>query len=127
VQDIFDSLLDLKEEYSSFDIRFRTLDLSCLLKDIRISRVYKRDDVIDSFVREFEERIGEYKHYFSGKEFEKYPFWIAHYATSDLNEKTTTWHFWQHSEAGKVNGIRGGVDFNVFNGNYDQLLDLCKK
>jgi len=68
-----------------------------------------------------------YKNYFSGKEFEKYPFWIAHYQTLDLNEKTTTWNFWQHNEKGKVNGIRGGVDFNVFKGNYDDLLGLCKK
>ena len=67
------------------------------------------------------------KNYFSGKEFEKYPFWIAHYQTLDLNEKTTTWNFWQHNEKGKVNGIRGGVDFNVFKGNYDDLLGLCKK
>jgi lysozyme len=68
-----------------------------------------------------------YKNYFSGKEFEKYPFWIAHYATADLNAKTTEWHFWQHHDRGHVNGIRGGVDFNVFKGSYDDLLKLCKK
>lgn len=26
------------------------------------------------------------------------------------------WHFWQHSELGRVNGIVSKVDFNVFNG-----------
>lgn len=68
-----------------------------------------------------------YRKYFTGKEFAKYPMWIAHYATNDLNRKLSDWHFWQHNESGKVNGIRGGVDFNVFNGTYDELLRLCKK
>lgn len=68
-----------------------------------------------------------YKHYLQGKEFEKYPLWLAHYATSDLNSKVTGWHFWQHNESGKVEGIRGGVDFNVFKGNFEDLLRLCKR
>jgi lysozyme len=59
---------------------------------------------------------GFYKHMLTGKEFKKYPLWIAHYRTPDLNDKLTGWHFWQHSDRGRVNGIRGGVDFNVFNG-----------
>lgn len=68
-----------------------------------------------------------YRHYFSGKEFEKYPLWIAHYATEDLNRLTRKWDFWQHNEGGRVKGIRGSVDFNVFKGDYDDLLDLCKR
>lgn len=68
-----------------------------------------------------------YRHYFSGKEFSKYPLWIAHYATDDLNRLTTKWNFWQHNESGRVKGIRGGVDFNVFKGNFNELLKLCKK
>lgn len=68
-----------------------------------------------------------YKHYFSGPEFKKYTLWIAHYATDDLNKLTQSWHFWQHNEAGRVKGIKGGVDFNVFKGEYSDLLELCKK
>jgi lysozyme len=68
-----------------------------------------------------------YKHYFSGKEFQKYPMWIAHYATDDLNRLTKDWNFWQHNESGRVKGIQGGVDFNVFKGDYDDLLKLCKQ
>lgn len=68
-----------------------------------------------------------YRNYFSGKEFEKYPLWIAHYATDDLNRLTKKWDFWQHNEGGRVKGIRGDVDFNVFKGDYRDLLDLCKK
>lgn len=68
-----------------------------------------------------------YKHYLTGREFKKYPLWIAHYRTPDLNEKMNDWHFWQHSDRGYVNGIRGTVDFNVFKGKSSELNDLCKK
>jgi len=68
-----------------------------------------------------------FKHYFNTKEFEEYPLWIAHYATDDLNRLTKEWHFWQHNESGRVKGIRGQVDFNVFKGDFNDLLKLCKK
>lgn len=68
-----------------------------------------------------------YNHYLRGKEFKKYPLWIAHYRTPDLKEKMNDWHFWQHSDRGYVNGIRGTVDFNVFNGKSSELKELCKK
>jgi lysozyme len=70
---------------------------------------------------------GFYKHMLKGPEFKKYPLWIAHYRTPDLNYKLSGWHFWQHSDRGRVNGIRGTVDFNVFNGDDDDLRRLCKK
>lgn len=57
-----------------------------------------------------------YNDYLNGH-FEDYPLWIAHYYKSRLitNEKTK-WHFWQHSDKARVNGINHAVDFNVFNG-----------
>jgi lysozyme len=70
---------------------------------------------------------GFYKSYLTGKEFKKYPLWVAHYRTPDINYKVSEWHFWQHSDHGHVNGIRGGVDFNVFNGDIEDLKKLCKK
>lgn len=70
---------------------------------------------------------GFYKNYLTGQEFKKYPLWIAHYKTSDLNVKLSNWHFWQHSDRGRVDGIRGTVDFNVFKGQQDEILHLCKK
>jgi lysozyme len=69
---------------------------------------------------------GFYKHMLMGKEFKKYPLWIAHYRTPDLNQKLSRWHFWQHSDRGRINGIRGGVDFNVFNGDINELKQYCK-
>jgi lysozyme len=68
-----------------------------------------------------------YKHYFNTPEFKKYPLWIAHYATDDLNRLVNRWHFWQHAESARVKGIKGTVDFNVFKGTYIELLELCKK
>lgn len=70
---------------------------------------------------------GFFKSYLTGSEFKKYPLWIAHYKTPDLNYKMEDWHFWQHSDRGRVNGIRGTVDFNVFKGELDDLKTLCKK
>ena len=68
-----------------------------------------------------------YKKYFDFPEFEKYPLWIANYVAEDLNTVTSDWHFWQHTSTGKIDGIRGDVDQNIFNGTYDSLLSLCKR
>ncbi len=65
--------------------------------------------------------------YLNTPELRKYPLWIAHYKTTDLNQKTSNWLIWQHTDKAKVNGIRGGVDFNVFKGNETDLKELCKR
>lgn len=48
--------------------------------------------------------------------FDDYPLWVAHYLVKARPRIQRPWSFWQHSEAGKVNGIKNKVDFNVFNG-----------
>ena len=53
---------------------------------------------------------------FLGKEFDRYPFWVAHYFQYNAPRISRNWTFWQHSEEGRVNGILSKVDFNVFNG-----------
>ena len=58
-------------------------------------------------------------------DFDEYPLWIAHYLEKRNPRIYRDWHFWQHSETGRVNGIKGNVDFNVFNGDsadFRQLL-----
>lgn len=70
---------------------------------------------------------GFYKNFLTGKEFSKYPLWIAHYRTADLNVKLNNWHFWQHTDRGRVNGIKGSVDINVFKGEKEDLERLCKR
>ena len=52
-----------------------------------------------------------------------YPFWLAHYYVKNL-EYTDRWDFWQHSDRGQIEGIRGGVDVNVFNGSMYNLRQL---
>ncbi len=56
-----------------------------------------------------------YERYLKGV-FDDYPLWIAHYYQPDNPRISRSWHFWQHSEEGHVNGILAKVDFNVFNG-----------
>jgi lysozyme len=66
--------------------------------------------------------INFYNTYLIGN-FDNYPLWIAGYFDHDrfYNEFTTPWILWQHSEGGKVDGIGGNVDFNVFNGSLEKL------
>lgn len=63
------------------------------------------------------------KRYLNTPEFDRYPYWIAHYYVDKL-KYTGKWHFWQHSDRGEVDGIDHGVDVNVFNGNYEDLLNM---
>jgi lysozyme len=56
-----------------------------------------------------------YERYLNGF-FDDYPLWVAHYLQPHQPRITREWTFWQHSEQGRVNGIRARVDFNVFNG-----------
>ena len=62
--------------------------------------------------------------YLNTKEFERYPYWIAHYYVSSLTYKGP-WKFWQHTDCGKVAGIKGKVDLNIYNGSMYDLRRLC--
>lgn len=65
-----------------------------------------------------------YNRYLLGR-FDEYPLWVAHYQNQRSPGVDRNWQFWQHNEAGRVNGIRGLVDFNVFHGDsiaFRQLL-----
>lgn len=59
--------------------------------------------------------ISFYEKYFEGH-FDDYPLWIAHYLEPKQPRTRQNWAFWQHSETGRVNGIKTFVDFNVFSG-----------
>lgn len=67
--------------------------------------------------------------YVASSTFSSAPVWVAHY----FNDRTTShcpntpdawpsWTFWQYSEMGTVAGITGGVDVDVFDGTYAELL-----
>jgi lysozyme len=61
--------------------------------------------------------------YLSSPEFDEYPYWIAHYYVSELEYKGP-WRFWQYTDVGRVDGIRGNVDCNIFNGTLQELHSL---
>lgn len=56
--------------------------------------------------------------------FENYKLWVAHYTQRGKPRIQRHWHLWQHSESGHVNGVQGYVDFNVFNGNIEELNQM---
>lgn len=59
----------------------------------------------------------------SAPEFDRYPFWIAHYYVKQLGYKGP-WRFWQHTDLGQIDGIRGPVDLNIYNGSMYDLRHL---
>ncbi len=61
--------------------------------------------------------------YLNTPEFDAYPYWIAHYYVEKLAYKGK-WTFWQHTDCGKVSGINGFVDCNIFNGSLQELEAL---
>ena len=56
--------------------------------------------------------------------FDDYPLWLAHYEVPRPDLPRTRWLIWQHSDESYVPGIRGTVDFNVFQGSYAALQAL---
>jgi lysozyme len=60
-----------------------------------------------------------------GAAFDRYPLWISRFYLNQLPNTGRQWTFWQHSDAGHVNGISTPVDFNVFNGDSLSLMNLC--
>ncbi|UKJ09095.1 glycoside hydrolase family 25 protein [Solitalea lacus] len=88
------------------------------------------------FIVEVEKKVGEkpviycsYRFYqdFIKNGFKDYPCWIANYHQTKLLGNGNNWHFWQHTDTGRVKGIIGRVDLNTFNGSMDDLEKLCIK
>lgn len=67
--------------------------------------------------------IDFYQKYFQ-QGFEDYPLWIAHYLEPNKPRIENKWIFWQHSESGRVNGIKAPVDFNIFYGDSTDFKNL---
>lgn len=51
------------------------------------------------------------------------PLWVAHYTETcpELPRPWRKWSFWQYTDNGRVPGIEGPVDFDVFDGRYEDL------
>ena len=52
--------------------------------------------------------------------FDDYPYWIAHYYVDKMEYKGS-WRFWQHTDVGRLPGIKGLVDFDIYNGSFYDL------
>jgi lysozyme len=61
--------------------------------------------------------------YLNDSVFDSYPYWIAHYYVEEV-EYDGPWKFWQHTDAGRLPGIQGQVDFNIYNGSFYDLRKM---
>jgi lysozyme len=64
-----------------------------------------------------------YQRYLAGH-FDKYPLWLAHYEVERPVLPRDKWIIWQHSDEAFIPGIRGAVDFNVYQGSFESLQSL---
>jgi len=58
-----------------------------------------------------------------GADFANQPLWLAHYTAEcpRVPAPWNAWTFWQYSKTGRVSGIKGDVDLDVFAGTIDEL------
>ncbi|MFY0253074.1 glycoside hydrolase family 25 protein [Chitinophaga sp. 30R24] len=82
-----------------------------------MEKVYKVKPIIYTNIHFYETYLGD--------EFDRYPLWVAHYYQKERPRSDRSWLFWQHSDLGRVNGIRTTVDFDVFRGDSVALAKLC--
>lgn len=66
-----------------------------------------------------------YNRYLAGH-FDDYPIWIARYSHRKPElAYERPWDFWQYGSQGKIKGVDGYVDFNVFDGTLSDLDQMC--
>ena len=63
--------------------------------------------------------------YFNNSKFKKYQFWIARY--SDKGPDSNDWKIWQKTERGRINGCKGDIDIDIFNGDYEAFKKYLKQ
>ena len=112
----FPPVLDVEELYNVNPSIMRTRVKECLKT---LEATYKVKPIIYSYANFYENYLG--------KEFDNYPLWIAHYFEKEKPRTSREWTFWQHSDKGRVNGIAGDVDFNVFKGDSLDFKNLLIK
>ena len=100
------------------DIEVRGEDEKKLRRDLKVWL-----DKIEDYYRVKPILYTSYKfktRYSNDSVFNSYPYWIAHYYADSVEYKGQ-WRFWQHTDVGRLPGIREDVDLNVFNGTLDEL------
>ena len=61
--------------------------------------------------------------YLNAPVFDDYPYWIAHYYVDKVEYKGP-WKFWQHTDVGRLPGIKGYLGFNIYNGSFYDMKKL---
>ena len=100
------------------DIEVKPRDKSQLQADIKkfLHRLEQHYGVKPIIYTSYKYRM----RYLDALEFDAYPFWIAHYYVDAISYEGP-WHFWQHTDYGRVPGIELNVDLNVFNGSLEEM------
>ena len=64
-----------------------------------------------------------------GADFTTQALWVAHYTKScpTVPPPWTAWTFWQYTDRGKVPGIDGPVDLDVFAGTFTELEEFARR
>ncbi|MFT5914160.1 MAG: lysozyme [Bacteroidia bacterium] len=79
---------------------------------------FKKKPVIYCSIRYYEAHLKD--------KFSSYPIWIAQYKHFPYpkidKSENRGWKIWQFSQTGKVWGVDGNVDLDVFNGSYEEFL-----
>jgi lysozyme len=113
-------VIDLEHEGSCWDKKLTkdiVSEIHIFLK--KLEKKYKKKPIIYTTNR-------IYNRFVKGTKLESYPVWIRSiYQTPRLNDNH--WQFWQYSSRGKIKGIDGHTDLNVFNGSRKEFYKLCKK
>ncbi|WP_103867101.1 glycoside hydrolase family 25 protein [Aquimarina sp. I32.4] len=69
--------------------------------------------------------------YLTHSDFASYKLWLAEYTNEDLiipeTWKNNGWTIWQRTDREKIEGIKGDVDYDLFNGDATAFRKLLKK
>ncbi len=104
-------IIDIEDSYNMPPTQIRASLKKCIQV---LENKYKKKPIIYTGAHFYHQNLG--------KEFDEYPLWVAHYGNINAPRVNRNWDMWQHSERGRVNGIVGHVDFNVFKGSQQSLL-----
>jgi len=65
-------------------------------------------------------------HFKDDARFDEYSIWLARYGYAEhFNAPGDNWLFWQYTQRGKLDGVEGDVDLNVFYHDFEDLIALC--
>jgi len=98
----FAPVIDFEELYGVSPKKARKEFMSCASV---LKKYYNIQPILYTYVDFYRSNLNA--------KFEKFPLWVAHYKSYGKPRIDREWKIWQFSDRGKMNGIKGEVDFNV--------------